>query len=459
VNVPTSALPGVKWPAVPGGPGATALAVQFQLEQCQWWSSEALRAHQLGQVTELIRHAWSTAPFWRRRLGDAGLDPRAPLTWELFARLPLLTRRDVQDHAADLRCRRLPEGHGPVYSSSTSGSTGQPVTVDKSEVANLFWRAVTVREHLWHRRDLSAKLAMIRHVRDAEGARPPRGARQDGWGPSTDAIYRTGPASVLAIRSDVKAQAKWLRRENPTYLLTYPSNLLLLARHFQSGGKPVPPNLRQIRTMSETLTPGTRRICEEVFGVPIVDMYSTQEVGYLALQCPDHPHYHVQSETVVVEVLDDDGIPCAPGEVGRVVVTALHNHAMPLIRYEVGDYAQVGEPCPCGRGLPVLTRILGRVRNMLTFPDGRRNWPVFADDRFVTIAPIRQYQFVQKTPERIEVRFVADRVVTSEEEQRLRALINGRLGYDFDLVFTYPSHIPRDASGKFEDFRSEVVPG
>jgi phenylacetate-CoA ligase len=447
----------VTWPAVPAAAGATALAVQFQLEQYQWWSPDTLRAQQLAQATKLVRHAWSTAPYWTRRLGDLKFDPRAPLTWDTFARLPLLTRRDLQDHEGDLLSRQVPDGHGPVFTSSTSGSTGQPVTVVKTELANMFWRALTLREHLWHRRDLGAKLAMIRHVPDANAAKPPRGKHQVGWGPSTDVVYRTGPSVVLAIRSDVKAQAKWLRRENPTYLLTYPSNLLLLARHFQQRRKPVPKGLQEIRTMSEMLAPATRRVCEEVFGVPIVDMYSTQEVGYLALQCPDHPNYHVQSETVIVEVLDDGGHPCRPGDVGRVVVTPLHNYAMPLLRYEVGDYAEVGEPCPCGRGLPVLTRVMGRVRNMLTFPDGRRNWPVFADNQFVTIAPIRQYQFVQKTPARIEVRLVADRAVTSEEEERLRVLINGRLGYDFELVFRYPADIPRDASGKFEDFRSEVV--
>jgi phenylacetate-coenzyme A ligase PaaK-like adenylate-forming protein len=61
-----------------------------------------------------------------------------------------------------------------------------------------------------------------------------------------------------------------------------------------------------------------------------------------------------------VEVLDEEGRPCAPGETGRVVATSLNNFAMPLIRYETGDTAEVGAPCPCGRGLPVLTRIMGR---------------------------------------------------------------------------------------------------
>ena len=89
-------------------------------------------------------------------------------------------------------------------------------------------------------------------------------------------------------------------------------------------------------------------------------MYTCQEAGYLALQCPDYPHFHVQSENVLLEVVDDVGQPCGPGEVGRVLITSLNNFATPLIRYELGDYAEVGAPCPCGRGLPVLKRIMGR---------------------------------------------------------------------------------------------------
>ena len=117
-------------------------------------------------------------------------------------------------------------------------------------------------------------------------------------------------------------------------------------------------------------------------------MYSSQEVGYIALECPTGESYHVQAENVLVEVLDDQDRPCSPGDVGRVVVTALHNFATPLLRYDIGDYAEVGAPCPCGRGLPALRRIMGRQRNMALLPTaaaaGRRSswraptkWPTF----------------------------------------------------------------------------------
>jgi phenylacetate-CoA ligase len=177
----------------------------------------------------------------------------------------------------------------------------------------------------------------------------------------------------------------------------------------------------------------------------------------MALQCPETGRYHVQSESVLLEVLDDAGRPCAPGEVGRIVATSLHNFAQPMIRYDIGDYAEVGGPCPCGRGLPVLDRILGRFRNMLTLPDGRRIWPRLSEGRYREVAPIRQYQVVQTGRAALEVRLAAERPLSADEEAKLRAMILGRIGSaDFALTFTYHDAIPRSAGGKFEDFKSEI---
>src|SRR6202012_3802852 len=101
-----------------------------------------------------------------------------------------------------------------------------------------------------------------------------------------------------------------------------------------------------------------------------------------------HDHYHVQSEMLIAEVLRDDGTPCAPGEIGRLVLTDLCNFGMPMIRYEINDYAEVGALCDCGRGLPVLTRIMGRRRNMALDPDGRMFWPSFPTEDWYDAAPL-----------------------------------------------------------------------
>ncbi len=211
-----------------------------------------------------------------------------------------------------------------------------------------------------------------------------------------------------------------------------------------------------MQTLSEVLDPALRDKCRRLWEIEIADMYSTMETGYIALQCPKTENYHVQSECALVEILDAGGTPCQPGEIGRVVVTPLHNFATPLLRYDIGDYAEVGAPCPCGRGLPVLTRIMGRARAMLTLPDGGRSWPLMGGSRFAEIAPVRQYQFVQKSRERIEARLVVERPLQRREEEKLRERMFSRLGHPFEIEFSYVERIARKAGEKYEEFKSEL---
>jgi phenylacetate-CoA ligase len=147
---------------------------------------------------------------------------------------------------------------------------------------------------------------------------------------------------------------------------------------------------------------------------------------------------------------------CAPGETGRVVVSNLHNFAMPLLRYELGDYAEAGGPCPCGRGLPTLKRVLGRKRNMLVLPNGDRQWPLTGLYEYRDIAPIRRAQVVQLDLERLELRLVADRAVTKDEERRLIEVVHRWVGHPFKVQFTYLEAFPEKANGKFEDFISLI---
>ena len=192
--------------------------------------------------------------------------------------------------------------------------------------------------------------------------------------------------------------------------------------------------------------------------MPIADGYSATEIGPIALQCPLHTHYHVQSETVLVEILDEQGAPCAAGQVGRVVVTPLHNFAMPLLRYDIGDYAEVGLPCDCGRTLPVLSRIVGRASNrVVVLPTGERRYAYFGTAKIGEMRAIVLFQLVQKQVDRFELHVVARRELTDDEAAFVRELIRSNLGYPFQVDIVYVDAIPSAASGKFEDFRSEVT--
>lgn len=225
---------------------------------------------------------------------------------------------------------------------------------------------------------------------------------------------------------------------------------------FERRGKKLT-GLRQVRCIGETLTAGIRDATRKSLGVEIADTYSSREVGPIALQCPESGMYHIMSESLIVELLDEQGKPCLPGQVGRVVITDLHNFATPLIRYDIGDYAEAGAACPCGRGLPMLKRIVGRERNMLLLPDGRRHWPLVGAYHYRDIAPIRQYQVIQRNREMIEVRLVSDTPLSGTQETRLTELVRDNLGYPFQLRFVYFSGaIPRGPGGKFGEFVCEA---
>lgn len=442
-----SGIAGIRWPALPPVQGVPMLSMQYQLAQSEWWTPDRIVAKQMGQLSTLLDHAYAAIPFYRERLDAAGYRPGVPLTSAEFSRIPVLSRQEVQELGPALSSMQYPREHGRVTEIRTSGSTGRPVTVHKTELSQFFWRAFTLRDHLWHRRDFTGKLALIRT--DVEDGQAP------GWGPPTDTIFVTGPGAMLNIRHDLEAQANWLVREDPEYLLSHPSNVRALAEFFRAGGIQLP-RLQEVRTFGEVVNAELRGLCHEVWGVRLNDMYSASETGYIALQCPKHEHYHVQAEGIYVEILDADDKPCSPGQVGRVVVTPLHNFATPLIRYEILDHAEVGEPCPCGRGLPVIKRVLGRERNLVTLPDGRRHWPSFPADRWAHIAPIRQIQLVQKTLENIEAWLVVDSPLTSRQEQDFIAQLQSTLGYPFTIALHYVDHIERKANFKYEDFISEL---
>ncbi len=450
-----SRLPEVAWPALPRADGAAKLALLAQLEESQWWPEAELRRHQYRQLRELVVHAWRTVPFYRDRLAAAGITPQTELAPELWQRLPVLARRELQTAGTALASNRVPPEHGKSIELSSSGSTGMPVTVLWTSQMSRMWGVQTLRNHLWHGRDFGAKFAAIRRLKSEKG-RGAGGLSSPRWGNWADGLVDTGPIVALDIGAEAARQIDWLRKQDAAYFLTYPSNLAALLA-LPGGRSNRPDGLRQVQTMAEILPPELRQACAEIWGVPVIDMYTAQETGYIALQCPDHPHYHVLSESVLVEILDDSGRACTPGEVGRVVVTPLHGFAMPLLRYELGDYAEVGEPCPCGRGLPVLRRIVGRVRNTLIGPNGARYWPAFGSRAFARLAPIVQHQFVQKSPDLLEARLVTARPLEPGEEEALRRHLLTALPPGFRVEFAYPTSIPRSAGGKFEDFISEVA--
>ena len=165
-------------------------------------------------------------------------------------------------------------------------------------------------------------------------------------------------------------QLRWLCDLGPVYLRTRPSLARALALTVAENPD-LRPTLRGILTQGEMVTQDHRRLCRKYLGRDLIDSYGLAEAGTIALRCPISDLYHIQSETCLVELLKPDMRPCKPGELGEIVVTALYNFAMPLLRYATGDFAELAYSaetdgrCACGRTLPALKRVFGRAQNLL----------------------------------------------------------------------------------------------
>ncbi len=446
-----SGVSAIRWPALLPDRGARLAALLLQLEQSQWWDEQKLKDAQCEQLAALVQHALDTVPHYRQ----SGTNRVTPATVSaVLQALPVLKRADIQRAANQLHSTACPQAHGKVTAVQTSGSTGQPVELLSTAVTRHFFQALTLREHLWHRRNLKTKLVSIRPDRE----RKLSGRTASNWGAPTAWLFDTGPSAFLHSSEPLSRQMDWLLEQQPGYLLSMPSNLKALAEGLQERNTP-PHSLIGVRTYGETLQPTVREMLTQQWQVPVVDMYSSVEIGYIALQCPLHQHYHLQSEALYTEVVDDDGKPCQPGEVGRLLITPLHNFASPLLRYEIGDYVEVGEPCPCGRGLPVINRVLGRERNMITLPDGSRHWPSFPEHDWMDVAPIRQLQLAQTGLDKIEVRTVTEQPLTAEQQRQLADVFSAALGHAFTFEFTAHQSLARGRNLKFEDFVSELESG
>lgn len=437
VKNPASTLDPRRNPALAG--------LVHMLDRSQWWSPEELETRQLGLLRQLLKHHEQHTPWVRERIARSGRNVEALTvslaTWVDF---PLTTRRDLQEE--DLTSRSVPVTHQPVVEKRSSGSTGEPVTVRRTAISQLFWQATTLREHLWHQRRPAGTLMAVRaHLTQAMASK--------GWGSPVGDFFETGPSYGVPSHTDVGQLLEWLKDIRPDYLLIYP-NIWRAVLDAARGEAGIWDKLHQVRTIGETVTDELRSRTHSEAATDLVDLYSAEELGTIAIQCPLSGLYHVMAEGMIVEVLTTDGEPCRPGETGRLVVTDLMNLAMPLLRYENGDVAEQGPACPCGRGLPTFKRILGRERNMVRLPDGRRYWPTTGFREFSKVADVRQYQLVQRSHQDIEIRLVVpDGRLSPLQESALSEIVTRWIGHAFHHTYVYfPEQIPRHASGKFEEF-------
>ena len=384
-------------------------------------------ALQQRQLHGLMRHAHQYSPFWCERLEAAGFTAglaAAPGT--VLRRLPILTRADLQTHFSAARARWPALQESDVATSTTSGSTGEPVRVEKvSAMYAPLYAAISWIEAQWHGRNPTRKIAVLT-TGIADGTR-------DTWGDMYSAMGLRGMSVMrnLTLHS-TESHLEWLQEHRPDYLKCSPLAAAELARFALARGLHIP--LQQIISQSERITPGQRALCHRAFGAKIVDRYSCEETGWIGLQCPEHDHLHLLGATTLMEIGDDQGQPCPIGVRGRVLVTSLHSLAMPIIRYELGDLAEWGHACSCGMTLPVIARLWGRTRHQLQLPDGPLPMP-FLGDELGLIETIRAFRIRQYTDGTLELEIEAADPFTPAEHRAVRAI------FDTNGLGSLPLHI------------------
>jgi phenylacetate-CoA ligase len=448
-----SLSPFLCWPPYLAKPPARLADVIRGLEDSDRWSAAGIAAGQRSQLMLLLEWAANNVPYYRNQASlkaTLKILRRSPERFdEQWLQLPLLTKETLRSESVALNAPAVPPAHLPLAVVGTSGSTGIPVEVNTTAVTRTVWDALAVREHLWQRRNFLKRLGVIRASKRAEGSR--QGIDHPNWGQPVAGLFRTGPMSVVHVKQPVEVLVEWLRRFDPHYLLTYPSVAAALFDTLGPGGRT--PALEEIRLIAEPVDVEFEQHLKATWGVRVTDIYSCNENGKIAQRCREHDNLHVQSEGIFVEVLNERGERCGPGESGQVVLTSLHNLATPLIRYQIGDYATAGSPCGCGRASLVIGRVLGRVRHLAMSPDGKRYFPASLW-KIRAVAPVRQSQWVQTALDAIELRVILDRPLTEAETQLAADVVRETLGFPYRVTVVPMDEIARGPTGKFQEFLS-----
>jgi phenylacetate-CoA ligase len=424
------------------------MVFQFRdvLAETERLAPDELHSYQQTLLEPLVLHARQHVPFYAQRLAPVFAGGQPDLS--RFHEIPILTRAQAQANVRALAASDLPPHVGPVETEETSGSTGRPFVHRRNQLLTIANLGLTDRVLRWC--DFDGNKTMATFIsRNREKAPPPDGSTLRGWRKGY-----TGLHHMIDMWADTDTQIDWLVKRQPNYLTAYSSTLLALAERSQRRG--IPLRFERINSIATTMSDEIRQACREVFGVNPIDQYGAQEVGLIACECPVCGHYHLNAEAMLVEILRDDGTPCAPGETGRVIVTSFYNYAMPFIRYEIGDYAVAGPlKVKCPVRLPTLARVFGRYRNTFTLKDGRIIYPYVAIGRFRDFIPFEQVQVVQTDYDAIEVRYVPLSKAKADEAG-LQAYLRDAIDRSLNVRAIAVDEIPRSPSGKFEDFLSLV---
>jgi len=405
------------------------------LEASQWWAPERLMEFQWAELRKLLRHAFASVPYYRAKYRAAGASFSDIRTWDDFNRLPPLTREEIRQHREQL-CSTTYKGR--LLPHATGGSSGVPTRFYRTDESYDWRSAAKDRVYSWAGLYVGDRSVYL-------------------WGAPLGAlpilkIWKTRIHEALqrqrVFNTFSQTDELWSRihaeicRKRPDAIVGYVSSLQQFAEFLLRTRRSIP-RAKGVIAAAEPLFEAARRNIEEAFDSPVYNTYGSREFMSLAGECERRDGLHINSENVVVEAGPDSHTP------SNIIVTDLHNYGMPFIRYEIGDLGSLKDGrCACGRGLPRLLGIEGRVLDTLRTADGRIVPGEFFPHLLKEIPEFTQYRVEQKNLDRIVISAVLTRElsVPSREllDREICKVFGGATRCDIHAV----KEIPALASGK-----------
>lgn len=428
------------------------------LKNTQWFSKRQIENLQNKNLKVLLKHAYETVPYYRQSFKNRHLVPDDIKNIDGLAKLPVLTKEDIRRNLWNLVSRGFPR---KKLIPCQSGGTGDPIRFFITREASSWEIAAEYRAYSWagfsrgdrcflfwaSPLDMAKSGAMIKRF--------------------TNALERITVADTYVITDEVLDRfIQLLRKSQPEIIRGYASSVFMIAKRMvEKGIADVAP--RAVITAAETLFEPMRGTIEAAFGCPVYDYYGTREVGAIAAQCGEHSGYHISAENVVVEFADEEENyeRVGAGERGVILLTGLRNFGMPLIRYKIGDVGKSSsELCGCGRGLPLMSSIEGRVSDFMAYYDEalRRVVPVGPMYPIIISVvmhmPVENCQVVQENINRLTVRLVKGKGYVNEHTDFMVKQLQKYLGDRIKIDVEFVDFIPPLQSGKRSVFLSKIDP-
>ncbi|MDP7023215.1 MAG: hypothetical protein QGH42_03050 [Kiritimatiellia bacterium] len=235
----------------------------------------------------------------------------------------------------------------------------------------------------------------------------------------------------------------------PKAIVGYAGNLVDLALYVHRNPSALKWRSESIVTAADGLRPGQRELIEQTLGEAVFLTYGSREFMLIGAECPEHRGYHLSTDNLWVEVVDDSGQPVPPGESGRILVTDLHNMATPFIRYEIGDVGvMAADPCPCGLPFPLLERVEGRIQERIELPGGESLTALFIPHLMKEFEWAKAYQVRQISDSEICMELITDEPLQAEKTGEIVRYLQPRVGEAMSITCRRVDSLQKSASGK-----------